>query len=203
MKFVPKVVAAALLVSMVPTANAASLHRKYAYFTIHGNTAADLDRELRRRGPYLESDREHHAGAATMRFETTVKYALRGHTCRIVKADVTLRVTVTLPRWRTSRPPADPYLAIVWDVLSHDIRRHEEEHVRIAHDHANRLERSLRRLRPTKGCDALKRKVQQTTRIELARDDRAQSAFDRRERANFRSRFKRLLDERVKTLKRR
>ena len=91
MKFVSTVAAAALLVSAISQPSAASLHRKYAYFTVHGNTAADLDRELQRRGPFLESDREHHAGAATMHFDTTVKYGLTGKTCRIVKADVTLQ----------------------------------------------------------------------------------------------------------------
>jgi predicted secreted Zn-dependent protease len=202
MKFVSTVAAATLLVSAIFPANAASLHRKYAYFTIHGNTAADLDRELQRRGPFLESDREHHAGAATMHFDTTVKYGLTSKTCRIVKADVTLRVTITLPRWNASRPPDDPYLAIVWDVLSHDIKRHEEEHVRIAHGYAGQLEQALRHLRPTKGCEAMKQEVQKTTHAVLARNDRAQHTFDRREQANFRSRFRHLLDKRLKSLSR-
>lgn len=202
MKLASSVAIAALSFAALSPAGAASLHRSYAYFTIHGNTAAALDRELRRRGPFLESDGERHAGASTMRFDTMVKYAQNGRTCRIAKADVTLHVTITLPRWRAAQP-ADPYLAIVWDVLSADIRRHEERHVAIARGHANRLEASLRRLPAMRDCDLLKQKVERTTRTELARDEADQTAFDREEQANFRKRFTRLLDHRMKSLQRR
>lgn len=200
MKFAFLAAAAALSFVNIPATKAASLHRSYAYYTISGNTAADLDRELRRSGPYLESDQEHHAAAAKMRFDTIVRYGLTHGTCRIVSADVRLRVTITLPRWKTLRPPDDPYLLVVWNVLSKDIRRHEEHHVAIAHRHADRLERTLRRLRPTKGCDALKHKVEQATRAELKKDDVDQRAFDRAEQANFEVRFSRLLRERMREL---
>ena len=87
MKLASSVAIAALSFAALSPAGAASLHRSYAYFTIHGNTAAALDRELRRRGPFLESDGERHAGASTMRFDTMVKYAQNGRTCRIAKAE--------------------------------------------------------------------------------------------------------------------
>lgn len=137
-----------------------------------------------------------------MRFDTSVKYGLVGGICRIVRADVTLNVTITLPRWDASRPPTDPYLAVVWDVLSKDIRRHEERHVAIADDHAKRLERGLRRLPPTKGCERLKRKVEETTQAELKKEEADQAGFDRSEQAGFNARFTRLVNQRLKALSR-
>jgi predicted secreted Zn-dependent protease len=184
----------------LPSAEAASLTRSYAYFTVHGSTAADLDRELRNRGPFLESDRSHHAGASTMRFETTVRYRLSGPACSIARADVALHATITLPRWEASRPPTDPYLVVIWDTLTKDIRRHEEGHVQIAQRHAQRLETELRALPALRGCNALKKRVAQTTKSELARDARDQRAYDRSEQAGFKQRFAHLLDLRLKKL---
>lgn len=189
--------AIAALPITVAAAQAASVTRTYAYFDIYGNSAADLDRQLRDRGPFLESDKTHHAGASTMRFDTTVKYRNSGGMCSIAKVDVSLSARITLPRWHRTDASSDPDLAIVWDALSQDIRRHEEGHVSLARRNAERLEADIRRLPPRRGCDALKADVARTTEIVLARDDRDQQAYDRAEQAGFKRRFGRLLSRRL------
>lgn len=187
---------AALPITMT-AAQAASVTRTYAYFDVRGNSAADLDRQLRDRGPFLESDKTHHAGASTMRFDTTVKYRNSGGICSIAKVEVALNARITLPRWRRTGTSPDPDLAIVWDALSQDIRRHEEGHVSLARRNAERLEADIRRLPSRRGCEALKADVARTTAAVLARDDRDQQAYDRAEQAGFKRRFSRLLGRRI------
>jgi len=190
---------AALPITMT-AAQAASVTRSYAYFDVRGNTAADLDRELREHGPFLESDKAHHAGASTMRFDTTVKYRNSGGRCSIAKVQVALHVKIILPRWDRAAPSSDRDLTIVWETLSQDIRRHEEGHVSLAMRNAQRLETDIRRLPPTPGCEALKAAVAKTTATDLARDDRDQQAYDRAEQSGFKRRFSRLLSHRLKML---
>ncbi len=53
---------------------------------------------------------------------------------------------VSLPRWKQRRK-ASPELALIWDTLLQDIRRHEESHIAIARSHASEMEREIRSLR--------------------------------------------------------
>ena len=54
--FARAVAFATLFLVAAPAANAATVLRKYEYFTLNGRTAADLDRELYRRGPLLQTN---------------------------------------------------------------------------------------------------------------------------------------------------
>lgn len=162
------------------------------YFDIGGRTAAEIDAELSKKGPLTQSTGGRHPGATQIRFGGDVTYSTSSGRCRIEDATVTLKTKLILPRWK-NRNKAPSGLALIWDSLSADIKRHEERHAEIARQHARDLERRLKRLRPESDCNSLQDKVSATTDRITADHDRAQIEFDRIEARNFEDRMARIL----------
>ncbi|MCQ2003941.1 DUF922 domain-containing Zn-dependent protease [Rhizobium sp. NRK18] len=168
------------------------IQKTYRYFPIHGKTAEDLDRELMRRGPKSRTSGLHHPGLTRIRFDGKATYQQANGRCRVTKAQVILDTTIYLPKW-TNRRHADRSLAIVWDTLSTDIRRHEERHAEIARTHAFEMERALLALPPQRDCDRMKEKVDAVSAEMLAAHDADQNRFDRVQAATFDRRMIRML----------
>jgi predicted secreted Zn-dependent protease len=187
---------ATLFLVAASAANAATVLRKYEYFVLNGRTAADLDRELYRRGPLLQRTGQRHPGMTKMRFENRIKYGSNGSSCRVVDATITVHAHVYLPRWKQRRT-ANPDLAIVWDTLSSDIKRHEESHISIARTAAGEMERRIKALPWRKDCAAMKADIDALTAKLMLEHDIAQVQFDKVEAINFDDRFGRLLTFRI------
>ncbi|PSH66085.1 MULTISPECIES: DUF922 domain-containing Zn-dependent protease [Phyllobacterium] len=179
-----------------PAADAATVLRKYEYFSLNGRTAADLDRELYRRGPLLQKTGQRHPGMTRMRLTNRIKYGSDGSSCRVVEASITVHAQVYLPRWKQRRT-AKPDLAMVWDTLSSDIKRHEESHISIARTAAGDMERRLKALPWRSDCPTLKADIDALTVKLMLQHDLAQVQFDRVEAKNFEDRFGRLLTYRI------
>ncbi|MEW9808321.1 DUF922 domain-containing Zn-dependent protease [Mesorhizobium sp. ZMM04-5] len=177
-------------------ASAENVSKTYSYFSVGGRTLEELEAELNRRGPTVKSTGQRHPGATQMQFNTRIGYAEQKGTCRVAEATVTVKATVILPRWR-QRARADQDTRLVWDSLSIDIKRHEEQHVRIASDYARQLERKLMRIGRQKSCAIAAGKAKATADAVLKKHDRAQAKFDRIESANFEKRILRLMRQRI------
>jgi predicted secreted Zn-dependent protease len=185
----------ALFLAM-PTANAAVVLRNYEYFALNGRTAADLDRELNSRGPMLKKTGQRHPGSTQMRFTNRIKYGSDGKSCRVVDANIVVHALVHLPRWKQRRT-APPDLAMIWDTLSADIKRHEESHIVIARTAAGNMERQIKALPWRSNCTTLKNDIDTLTAKLMRQHDLAQIQFDKVEGINFESRFERLLTYRL------
>ena len=187
---------ASILVLAGQSAYAATVIRSFEYFTLNGRTAADLDRELYRRGPVLQKTGQRHPGMTKMRFESKIKYGSDGKTCRLVDASIIVHARVYLPRWKQRRTaPAD--LAIIWDTLSADIKRHEESHISIARTAAGNMERQIKALPWRSDCAVLRNDISTLTTRLMKEHDLAQVQFDKVEALNFEDRFGRLLSYRL------
>ncbi|MGR6469138.1 DUF922 domain-containing Zn-dependent protease [Rhizobium sp. PAMB 3182] len=189
------ILAAALIAAVaIPERSQAQpvIHKSYRYFSIHGKTAEDLDRELTRRGPKSRTSGLHHPGLTRIRFDGKVTYEQSAGRCRVSKALVILDIKIFLPKW-ANRRHADRGLALVWDTLSTDIRRHEERHAEIARSHAFETERALLALPPQRDCDRMKEKVDTVSAEMLIAHDADQSRFDRLQAATFDRRMIRML----------
>jgi predicted secreted Zn-dependent protease len=197
MHILAKVVSLGMALFMaMPTANAAVVLRKYEYFALNGRTASDLDRELYRRGPVLLKTGQRHPGMTKMRFTNRIKYGSDGKSCRVVEANIVVHAQVYLPRWMQRRT-AQPDLAIIWDTLSADIKRHEESHIVIARTAAGNMERQIKALPWRSNCATLKNDIDSLTVKLMKQHDLAQIQFDKVEGINFESRFERLLTYRL------
>jgi len=197
MHILAKVVSLGMALFMaMPIANAAVVLRKYEYFALNGRTASDLDRELYRRGPVLLKTGQRHPGMTKMRFTNRIKYGSDGKSCRVVEANIVVHAQVYLPRWMQRRT-AQPDLAIIWDTLSADIKRHEESHIVIARTAAGNMERQIKALPWRSNCATLKNDIDSLTVKLMKQHDLAQIQFDKVEGINFESRFERLLTYRL------
>lgn len=188
------------LVTWTGTAQSETLISKsFSYYSIGGKTADDLDRELARRGPLLKSSGTRHPGATEMKFGGDVEYVQKGNRCAVSNVQVKLSTKLILPRWR-NRKRADPDLALIWDTLARDIKRHEERHAEIARNHARILEKKLVKLWPRRTCAEMEKSVAKETAKIMAAHDADQARFDRVEAINFESRMVRLLKYRLEQI---
>ncbi|MFQ0814454.1 peptidase [Brucella anthropi] len=187
----------AVLAIMAPQAEAAAIFREFNYYNVNGKTAADLDKALSRNGPFLKKTGQHHPGAAEIRFDAKVRYGRApGKACKVQDVYVNVHAKVSLPRWKQRRK-ATPELALIWDTLLQDIRRHEESHIVIARSFASEMEREIRGLRTRPDCAALRADIDKVTARLMEAHDKEQQRFDRVETINFENRFARLLTYRM------
>lgn len=171
--------------------------KSFAYFSIGGRTAAELDEELSKRGPMMKQSGSRHPGATKIKWGGSVTYVRRGNRCAVGDARVTLSTHIILPRWK-NRKRATPSLALIWDTLARDIKRHEERHAEIARNHARDLERTLKRLPPEADCERMQARVDRATADAVSKHDADQARFDKIESRNFNDRMMRLLTHQLK-----
>lgn len=187
----------AVAVSGTLPAQSASIFRNFHYYTVNGKTAGDLDKALSRNGPLLKSTGRHHPGAAEIRFDAKVRYGREeGQSCRVTGVYVNVYAKVSLPRWKQRRK-ASSELALIWDTLSADIKRHEESHIVIARSHASKMEHEIGSLRSRSDCGTLRADIDAITQRIMTAHDKAQQQFDKVETINFEKRFERLLTYRM------
>ncbi|MDQ0421453.1 putative secreted Zn-dependent protease [Peteryoungia aggregata LMG 23059] len=168
------------------------VRKSIIYFQIGGRTAAELDTELSRKGPFTQASGSRHPGATQIRFGGDLTYTRRGSRCTIEDVRVTVETKLILPRWK-NRKRASEEMALLWDALSADIKRHEERHAEIARQHARLLEQRLLKLRPEHDCETLQDRVGAVTDDVTIAHDEAQMRFDRVEARNFQDRMLRIL----------
>ena len=171
-----------------------SVRKSTVYFTVRGKTASELDSALMRNGPQA-GGMARHPGAAQIKFAGDIKYSEAKGRCSVSAARVNLNLKLILPNWK-DRGGAPRGLAVLWDSLAGDIKRHEEHHAEIATRHAHQLEQALRSLPPQKTCEAMQALVSRTTDQQIAEHDEDQRRFDQIEMANFEARIMRLVKER-------
>jgi predicted secreted Zn-dependent protease len=200
MKTIARLMALAAVVCLpVQPAGAETITSKtFAYFSVGGRTAAELDEELSKRGPMMKHSGSRHPGATKIKWGGSVTYVRRGDRCAVGEAKVTLSTQIILPRWK-NRKRATASLALIWDTLASDIKRHEERHAEIARTHARTLQRTLKTLRPEVDCERMQARVDRVTADAVSKHDADQARFDRVESKNFNDRMMRLLTHRLKS----
>ncbi|PZO80483.1 MAG: peptidase [Mesorhizobium amorphae] len=191
--------AAAGLLLFSTAAGAASVSRSYSYFTVGGATLSEIEADLGRLGPHVESTGRRHPGSTAMAFTNSLTFTQTPGACRIEKAVVRVSAKVTLPRWKRPQD-AEQATGLIWGTLAADIKRHEESHVGIAKAHAHELEKALMRLGRFPTCDAANTRAQEVTARILEKHDEEQARFDRVEAKNFESRIMRLLQYKLQRM---
>ncbi|WP_442577448.1 DUF922 domain-containing Zn-dependent protease [Mesorhizobium sp. ASY16-5R] len=188
----------AALAFTVPAAGAATVSKTYSYFSIGGGTLDEIEAELGKYGPHVESSGQRHPGATQMKFSMRASYGDDGKRCRIVKGDVSIKATVILPKWRRPKR-ADSDVRLIWDTLRSDIKRHEESHVIIAKNHARELEQALPSISAPTCKEAAEDAKAMMAKV-LAKLEKAQNDFDKVEAINFERRLIRLLVYRLQRI---
>lgn len=199
MKTIARLMALAALVclSLQPASAQTITTKTFSYFPVGGRTAAELDEELSKHGPVMKHSGSRHPGATRIKWGGSVTYVRRNARCAVGDVKVTLSTQIILPRWK-NRKRATPSLALIWDTLASDIKRHEERHAEIARNHARQLERTLKGLPSEPDCERMQARVDRATADAVSRHDADQARFDKIESKNFNDRMMRLLTHRLK-----
>ncbi len=190
----PSVILAAIGLSafLVCAASAASVSRSYSYFPVRGATLQDLQEDMERRGPEVQSTGRRHPGATRLEFKDRIRYRSEKGKCRVLSVAISVRARIILPRW-VRRSSGSPETRQVWDALSSDIKRHEESHVSIAKNHARDMEQSIAGIPPQNNCDLVEALARKALADGLMRHDAEQARFDLIEGKNFSARLERLI----------
>lgn len=187
-----------MLLTLPQSADAeAVMTKSFSYFSIGGRTAEDLDHELSHRGPMTKATGARHPGATEIKFGGEITYVEKDRKCGVGTVEVKLHTKILLPRW-TNRRRTTADLALIWDTLSADIKRHEERHAEIARNYARTLDKRLQSLRPQDSCEEMQALVTKTTQEVMNAHDKDQMRFDVVESKNFDARMSRLLTHRLK-----
>ena len=125
-------------------------------YTVTGETSAEIHRSLEENGP-RQGERTFYG---LTEFSMAYRYATQpvGDECRAADVQVQIGITVTLPDWEKPRT-ADPDLTREWRRFLRALENHEDGHVRLADEAAERLRLSLLRLRGP--CDTLGDRAQE------------------------------------------
>jgi predicted secreted Zn-dependent protease len=169
-----------------------SVTKQISYYTIEGKTADELDQALALKGPSTSASDMKHPGITKINFGGDVTFVTTDKSCKIDRINVTLSTKIELPRWKNRRR-ADADLALSWDALSSDIKRHEERHAEIAKQYAKKLDEALGSLGKAKTCAILQEKVTAVTQKIISEHDADQARFDVIEALNFNDRLERII----------
>jgi len=153
------------------------------YYRISGNSTADLDREIERKGPKTASGR-HAVAVARIRIIPNIAYGPTVGGCIVSRAKVAVKARVTLPTW-TGRARAGRKLGKAWDNIDRYTRMHEAVHVAIAFRFARELETALIALPPQGDCKQANRLATVLIQKTLEQHDRTQKQFDADEQRRF------------------
>ena len=145
----------------------------YDYYTIRGDTAAEIYDSMIKRGPKVNGARAYAATSAT----TTQKgKLLQGPSCQIKDYHLKLDFVIRLPKIRNEKvlPAADRKR---WQQFSTFLRTHEETHRKIWLDCAADLERRVEAIKAKSCKDADRKATQLWDKIRAACNIRHE-AFD-------------------------
>ncbi len=156
------------------------------YYTIRGQSGADLDREIATKGPL----KGHALASAAIKFvPVAVSYDESDGKCAFREARFRIEASLTLPRWQDHRQNSDPDLRAAWANLSDYARQHEEEHVKIAESFAARIGKELKAIPPKATCEALDAAAQRVLKRNKREHNRQQLAFDAAEQKRLSALF--------------
>lgn len=160
-----------LAVSLLFAALPAGAEERVLY-PIKGASAGDLIRQMRQLGP-----RGYWAWTAA-RYQWTYQYRRTAGRCAIASANVTERITVTLPDWN-DRSAAKPCLREGWERMMTRLSEHEMGHVRRWQGTEARVRAALLAVPPQASCEALGKLANDTGNATIAEVQAGQDEYDR------------------------
>jgi len=147
------------------------------YYNVPGTTFQEINQQIAIRGP----QNGHAIGTTETRMTPKVRTGRRNGECEIVSADVVLELKVTLPRW-ADIDRADQRTQSGYAGLSDHVRRHEQRHVEISQEYAEKIEEALVAMPPQKDCRQLIADARVLFKQLFEEHNEEQRAFDLAER---------------------
>jgi len=140
-RFVLPILAVGLAAVASPSAVAKPIFTtKYSYYTVSGDTAAEIYNAMLRRGPHVNGAKAYASTSATSSQEGKLE---QGRSCIVQDYRLSIDFVIRLPRVRNENVLAGATKAR-WRQFSQFLKKHEETHRSIWLDCARDLERQVK-----------------------------------------------------------
>ena len=158
---------------------------KTEYYSITGKSAAEFAVSMGRKGPYSRQHRRR-AWATAYRDLTyqLVQQKLK-QSCRITDAKIKLSITYTLPKLTQEKAVPSKELA-KWRRMLDLLIRHERTHGLYYKQMAEKVHRSLVRMKPQSNCTSQKQSAKALVKKLSQENKLLNDRFDERDHKNYR-----------------
>jgi len=135
------------------------------YYDIEGRSARALYEEMEEKGPLdaLSVEQTRYQGMADTNINYYSTWRETPEGCRINTLDVTLKATLTMPRW-VNRDSGSRRLQRSWDKYYEGLMEHEQFHVEITRVFANTYIDTVMKFPGQMNCESLKANLDTLTR---------------------------------------
>jgi len=177
------IVTALALVCQAPAANAkVTVSERTTYYSVRGDSGGQLGKALLTGGYGAINVAQAIAATASRLSLPVFRTEVKNGRCVVTNVTVALNITYRFPKW-SDRGRASNRVRGAWEVFYRELVRHEHQHGAISRQHADRLERELKRLSDTGsfGCQSLKRMATVSFDKWSKKLKKAQVLFDRLE----------------------
>ncbi|MCR9135426.1 MAG: DUF922 domain-containing Zn-dependent protease [Alphaproteobacteria bacterium] len=157
------------------------------YYNVPGTTVEEINQQIAIRGP----QDGHAIGTTETRMTPKVRTVRRDGKCKIDSVDVLLELKVTLPRW-AELDKADRQTRAGFAGLGRHVEEHEQVHVEISQEYAEKIEKTLLAMPANKSCRVLINNARTKFKDLFQEHNQAQRAFDARERSAIERRLRAL-----------
>jgi predicted secreted Zn-dependent protease len=163
------------------TERGVSVHTRFTCYEIHGSTLAQLNAQMAKLGPKVDTS-SGHAAATKWRIIWSDSTLASTTQCKITSVNVRLSIVFEFPHWQQ---PAgiSPAVSQPYDSFLNDVRTHEYTHRKIAISGADELQKALSRISPKPTCNELTKITNSTANRVIDKSKAEQNAFDAAEAA--------------------
>jgi predicted secreted Zn-dependent protease len=176
------VVIAATVLLYAGAAAAKPPNTTYDYYSVTGKDAAELHRNMIRRGPHLSGK---NAYALTIMRSTQSGQLIQGRTCRAASYQVKMNFKMKLPKLREGSKLSSAERNR-WTAFARFVRKHEETHRAIWLGCARDMERKVRAIK-AKTCSAWESAERKAVAAVVASCNAKHQAFDNAEQRRLAS----------------
>jgi predicted secreted Zn-dependent protease len=159
------------------------LKEKTKFYTVTGNTGAELYKSMLKNGPDHGGKRRDVLASTSFEFNfANDQFTIKRNRCVLTNLDIIVSVTYTYPKWKGSRK-ASAETRKAWKEFERIAVLHEKEHVKITRKFANDYEKALKRSRRKASSACAQETVTERFRTnrEIRRHERLHRNFDRRD----------------------
>lgn len=172
------------------------LKEKVKYYTVSGNTGAELYKSMVKNGPDHGGNKRNVLASTSFKFNfKNDVFTIKRNRCILTNLDIVVDVTYTYPRWRGSKSASEETRK-AWKKFEKIAVLHEKEHVKITRKFAKDYEKALMKSRRKASDECAKQSVGELfrTSYQIRKHERLHKRFDRRDLGKRGRGYKALLE---------
>ena len=157
---------------------------KTKYYKITGRKAKDFALSMSKRGPYSRQHKRRAWATASRDLSYRLFHQKIRGKCRIKRADVTMKITYTMPKL-TTRKGVSSREYKNWRRMYALLDKHEKVHGSYFKQLASKAHKRLNRLRPARNCRQLEKNALNLMKKLSDEDSRRNDRFDAKDTRNY------------------